>query len=234
MNLRTLVKKTGAFYTRMNNKKEYETQVFGSVNERPIEYRFVFEVLSKLFPTSVLDVGTGVTSLPSLMRSCGFLVTAIDNIKDYWPDGMYNKHYHILNDDITHPQISKKFDVVTCISVLEHIQDFNIAVSSMSKLLNPNGSLVITFPYNENKHCPNVYELADSNAKGKKMVFKTKAFSRTNLNQWCEANNLEIVKQEFWDCFSGEFWSCGERKRPFVEVEKNNLHHISCVWFKKK
>lgn len=234
MNLNTIAKKVGSLYTRLNNKREYDSQNFTAVNERPIEYRFVFEVLTKVSPTAVLDVGTGVTSLPSLMRSCGFLVTAIDNIRDYWPDGMFNKHYHVLNDNILKPEISKTFDVITCISVLEHIQDYNLALKSMTNLLNAKGNLILTFPYNENKFCANVYELPDSNAKGKSMPFGTHAFCRADVDQWCKENNLEVVKQEFWDCFTGEFWTCGERKRPFVEVDKTKPHHISCVWLRKK
>ena len=58
------------------------------VNERPIEYRFVFDVATRVAPTTVLDVGTGKTSLPHLLWICGYEVTAIDNVSDYWADGL--------------------------------------------------------------------------------------------------------------------------------------------------
>lgn len=70
----------GRAYVATIIKHEYENQKFTRINERPIEYRFVFHHLSRLHPTNVLDVGTGTTGLPHLIKNCGFLVTAIDNI----------------------------------------------------------------------------------------------------------------------------------------------------------
>jgi hypothetical protein len=75
-------------------RSEYEAQVYRRINERPIEYRFVFGAIRQTAPESVLDVGTGESALPSLIRTCGPVVTAIDNIRDYWPEGMVNRHFH--------------------------------------------------------------------------------------------------------------------------------------------
>ena len=76
-------------------EREFLSQTPGNINERPIEFSFVFKYLTRFYPKTILDVGTGLTSLPHLMRSCGFMVTAIDNVRDYWPKGMVNRHYYI-------------------------------------------------------------------------------------------------------------------------------------------
>jgi 2-polyprenyl-3-methyl-5-hydroxy-6-metoxy-1,4-benzoquinol methylase len=109
--------------------------------------------LTEIYPHNVLDVGTGITSLPQLIRNCGYHVTAIDNIRDYWPTGMVNRHYYVINDDITNTQLVKKFDLVTCVSVLEHIDKCDDAIRNMFSLLNPEGHLILTFPYTEKVMC---------------------------------------------------------------------------------
>src|SRR5690554_5665673 len=119
------------YYTKFICKREYQKQKFKRFNERAVEFAFVFNVISKIYPKSILDVGTGTTALPHLMRNCGPLVTASDNIRDYWAKGILNRHYHIIDDDITKTQLKGKFDLITCISVLEHIEKYNDAVGNM-------------------------------------------------------------------------------------------------------
>ena len=76
MSLRTLPRRLldrlGALYVRDLCRREFRSQQFLGINERPVEYRFVFEQLTQAFPRTVLDVGTGRTALPQLMRTCGF------------------------------------------------------------------------------------------------------------------------------------------------------------------
>jgi SAM-dependent methyltransferase len=226
------INRIGLLYARFVCKREYDHQSFSGINERPIEFRFVFDYLTKTWPKTVLDVGTGGTALPSLMRDCGFVVTAIDNIRDYWPNGMINRHYHVINDDITNTKISKKFDFITCVSVLEHISNHAVAVKSMFYMLNPGGFLILTFPYNERQYVENVYKLPDSFVK-EEYPFITQAYSRNELNSWLADNGGIILEQEYWKYFSGEYWTVGEKVCPPVQVTSSELHQLSCVLIKK-
>jgi 2-polyprenyl-3-methyl-5-hydroxy-6-metoxy-1,4-benzoquinol methylase len=88
----------GLTYARLLAKREYKKQRFVSINERPIEYPFLFSSLAASSVETVLDVGTGQSALPSVLRTCGYAVTAIDNMSDYWPRGTTNKHYHIVDE----------------------------------------------------------------------------------------------------------------------------------------
>src|SRR4051794_15953773 len=112
--IKNIVHRLGREYIRKVNKSEAASQKFKRHNERSIEYRFVFEAIARFRPIRVLDVGTGTTALPSLIANCGCTVTAIDNITDYWPHGMHNKHWHIIDDNILRPSIKDKFDLITC------------------------------------------------------------------------------------------------------------------------
>lgn len=141
---------------------EFESQTFNRFNERPIEFGFVFRKIGQIYPHKILDVGTGKTALPQLMRNCGCLITATDNVRDYWPSEMLNRHYHVIDDDITRTRLSGTFDFITCISVLEHIIKPDEAIRNMFSLLKPNGHLILTFPYSERCYVKNVYELPDA------------------------------------------------------------------------
>ena len=236
MRIPNLLKKTinrlGTAYVKRICAHEYKQQVYTSTNERPIEFSFLFKELVEFWPKNILDVGTGITSLPHLLRNCGFLVTATDNIKDYWPSGMINRHYHIINDDITDTLISETFDAITCISVLEHISAHTKAMKSMYRLLKPNGRLILTCPYNEFRYVPNVYMLPESYV-NENYPFITQAFSRNELAGWLADNPFSLIKQEYWQFFEGEFWTCGLRLQKPIQVSKNSRHQLSCMVFVK-
>jgi 2-polyprenyl-3-methyl-5-hydroxy-6-metoxy-1,4-benzoquinol methylase len=159
---KSVVKRALDRYPQRICRQEFESQVFSRFNERPVEFAFVFRKLGELYPRKVLDVGTGTTALPHLMRNCGFVVTAIDNVRDYWPSGMQNRHYHIIDDDITNSRLEESFDAVTCVSVLEHIERSADAVANMFRLLNQDGHLIMSFPYTERAYVRNVYEIEGS------------------------------------------------------------------------
>jgi SAM-dependent methyltransferase len=228
-----LINSIGLSYNQYICKKEYLKQIYVSTNERPIEYGFVFNAIVKKWPQSILDVGTGVTSLPDLLRTCGFEVTATDNIKNYWSWGMVNRHYYIINDDIVNSKIGRSFDMITCISVLEHIRDHSTAIKSIFKLLNPQGWCIVTFPYNEAAYKENVYRIPGSTA-SQDLPFITQAFSRKEIELWLIQNNAEIVDQQFWQFFTGDYWTVGERVMPPLKVQANEKHQLSCLILKKK
>ncbi len=230
--LKSLAHRLGARYNRALCRREFESQQFVGVNERPVEYRFVFENLTRAMPRSVLDVGTGRTALPQLMRTCGFLVTAIDNVRDYWTAGMVNRHYHVIDDDILSPRTRGPFDLVTCISTLEHIPDHARAVRNMLGLLRPGGLLLLSFPYNDARYCANIYALPGSIG-ADKYPFVTQAFSRAEVEAWLSANGAEIVAQEYWRFFTGEYWTLGDRVVPPARASRSEPHQIACLALRK-
>jgi len=213
-------------------RHEFESQTFARFNERPVEYGFVFRKLGEVYPRTVLDVGTGASALPQLIRSCGCLVTATDNVRDYWPAGMSNRHYHVMDDDITATRLSNKFDLITCISVLEHIQTPDDAVRNMLSLLNPAGHLILTFPYNERSYVGNVYELPGSSY-GQGSSFITQSFSRSELKRWFEENPGTIVDQEYWRFWTGDHWTVGDPVIPPERVTSADEHQLTCILIQK-
>lgn len=214
-------------------REEYDRQRFEKFNERPVEFAFVFRHLAELYPKSVLDVGTGKTSLPHLIRTCGNMVTATDNVKDYWPAGMVNRHYWVVDDDITDTKLPGQWDLVTCISVLEHVKAHDAAVRNLFKLVKTGGYVIITCPYNERTYHPNVYSLSDS-AYGKDEPYETQSFSRIQLDRWCSESNAEIIEQEFWQFWTGELWTQGKQIIPPVKANASQPHQLTCLLLRRK
>ncbi len=211
---------------------EWKTPHFRKINERAFEYGFALKWLIKLCPGRVLDVGSGKSSWPHIMANCGFSVTAIDKISGYWKTGFLNRHYHIINDDITEPNITKKFDAITCISVLEHIPDHNSAIKGMFRLLKPDGYLLLTIPYNEKQYIGNVYKLPNAGY-GRNYGYICQVYSRKEIDGWLTKNQGKIIEQEYYEIFSGELWTFGERICPPRQVIGGEKCHLTCIVLQK-
>jgi len=211
--------------------REHRRQVHAP-NERTVEYRFVFDTLLRLAPRSVLDVGPGNSSLPHLMSICGFVVTALDNIRDYWQGSMFNRHFHVVDGDILAPRLDRKFELITCISVLEHIEDHNLAMRNMLGLLEPGGHIALTVPYSEDRFVENVYALPGAGF-GKDVSYICRVFSRKEVDAWLSSNNAALVDQEYWKVYTGELHTFGQSIFPVEKNAVSSLHHLSCLLIKK-
>lgn len=95
----------------------------------------------------ILDVGSGLSIWPFFLASKGFDVTCIDpaehsKIKDI--SNQLNIPIHVFPYDITEAIDefeAKPFDIVTCLSVFEHIEDDTKAIQNIAKMLKPGGVL---------------------------------------------------------------------------------------------
>lgn len=202
------------------------------MNERPIELTFALNCLYKICPKTLLDVGSGSTAWPHLLSNCGINVEAIDKIEGYWNWNFNNRHYYIVKDDITKTKLKKQFDAITCISVLEHIPNHLDAIKGMFTLLKPSGYLIITTPYNEKQYIDNVYKLPSAGY-GQNAHYVCQVFSRKEINDWLKDNQATIECQEYYQIFTGEFWTFGKRIYPPRKVDIEEKHHLTCILLRK-
>lgn len=210
---------------------EQKKRPFPEINERPVEYSFSLKHLQKLCLGKILDVGSGKSSWPHIMSMCGYNVKAIDKIDGYW-NSYLNRHYKIINDDITSTNLKEKFQFATCISVLEHIPDHKKAIVNTHNLLEKNGYLILTFPYNESEYHENIYKHPKAGY-GKEANYITQIYSRKEVDEWINATSFKIIEQEYYKVFSGELWSFGERITPCIKVGSNEIHHLTCILLQK-
>lgn len=222
----------GRAYIRKLTRDDYQHQKVPCRNERAVEYRFLFDCLIQTGAETVLDVGTGNTAVPHVLRTCGCHVTAIDNIAEFWPRGMINRHWYVLDDDIRKPEVTGSFDLVSCISVIEHIEDHLSAMEGMVRLLAPHGHLVLTTPYTEQRTVSNVYAEPGA-AYGQDAPYVCRSSSRTELTQWLDVTGAEIVVQEYWRFWTGPFWTQGELYLVPEQVTADEPHQLACFLLRR-
>jgi len=232
LSARSAIASLGDRYIRRRCQQDFDSQRFTRTNERPIEYAYVFQQLNALQPRTVLDVGSGVSALPSLLSTCGFVVTATDNVRDYWPPGMLNRHWHTVDDDIRASKLPGPFDAVLCVSTLEHIREHDAAMRQMLRLMRPGGHLILTIPYHETTYHPNVYESPEA-AYGADLPYPAQSFSRAELDGWLASEptySAKLVNQEYWQCFTGDLWTFGELVRPPRRAAgPQDRHQLTCL-----
>jgi SAM-dependent methyltransferase len=214
-------------------RDEFQSQRAKKLNERPVEFAFLFRCIATVAPKTVLDVGTGNTALPHLIRNCGPVVTATDNVSDYWPRGFVNRHWHVVDDDIRATRITGPFDLVSCISVLEHIVPADAAVASMLKVLRPGGHLVLTTPFHAADYVPNCYELPASSY-GRQNAYPAQSHGTADLDRWLTTNNAEVVEQEFWRYWTGTHWTEGQQIIPPERSSVDQPHQLTCLLIRKR
>lgn len=214
----------------------YENQISKSrtyIYERAIEYSFALEKLYENKILSVLDIGTGKNSFAATLRHCGFNVTASDIKTGYWKI-FDNRHIYVVSDDITKTKfIDRSFEGITCISTLEHIANFNLAVKNMVKLLRDNGILILSFPYTYNVFCENIYKLRDADKISRKFNYIARSFSDREINDWVKKYGLTISDKRFFKGWTGKFWRTGDRMQFPIVVENKEYANGVCLLLSK-
>lgn len=100
----------GAKYLDPLLKLEQRKRPFPVINERATEYNFALKHLQNLCTGKVLDIGTGKSSWPHILSTCGFDTQAIDKQGKYW-NSYFNRHFKVINDDITNPGQDKNINL---------------------------------------------------------------------------------------------------------------------------
>jgi SAM-dependent methyltransferase len=128
------------------------------LNERQLEWPWVLEeATQQKIRGQLLDVGSLKTNLPQKLSELGFTVTALDCRV---PEPRTSSHIRMVTGDIRSISfLDATFDLITCISTLEHIgvkgrygviesdpDGDQKAMAEMLRLLKPEGKLLLTVP----------------------------------------------------------------------------------------
>ncbi|EXI63057.1 bifunctional 3-demethylubiquinone-9 3-methyltransferase/ 2-octaprenyl-6-hydroxy phenol methylase [Mannheimia granulomatis] len=118
----------------------------------PLRLAYILEKSNGLFGKKVLDVGCGGGILSEAMAKQGAIVTGIDMTTE--PLEIAKRHAKQNSLEINYQQTTienflekmtackaEKFDVITCMEMLEHVPDPLSIIQSCKALLKPNGIL---------------------------------------------------------------------------------------------
>jgi 2-polyprenyl-3-methyl-5-hydroxy-6-metoxy-1,4-benzoquinol methylase len=95
--------------------------------------------------TRVLDCGAGSGAFALRLKDMGYYVEAVELDKDFFRPKHINCYNANLNDNFS-GSVKNKFDVITAIEVIEHLENPRHFLRECHKLLNPHGRVLITTP----------------------------------------------------------------------------------------
>lgn len=147
-----------------NNKLGFKRILKSLSYERAAELPFIYALIhskAQGCKLRILDVGAGDSILPSfLLKEEDVEIVCLDkfewvNIQNNYAQATVEAdqlgRLEVVKSDLAEYQPESLFDIITCISVIEHFPGLSdsAAMRHMGSLLKPGGLLIITTPVNE-------------------------------------------------------------------------------------
>ncbi len=168
---------------------------------------------------SVLDVGAGLSPFKPMLENYGFKYSSHD-FNSYTPNrvestGLQNSSWlypkHDFNCDILEIASTKKFNLILCTEVFEHVPDPVAAFGKLVELCDVDGYIILTFPFISLMH--------------QAPYWFSSGLSPFWIKYWSEQYNLEICKVEV----SGDFVDLIIQELTRLVTSKFTIRGISRV-----
>ena len=152
---------------------------------------------------TVIDIGAGVSPYKDVLKESGFTYFSQDfneyvpeeNLVEGLQNATWNYAKHDFVCDVLDMPTSKKFSLVLCTEVLEHVPDPVASLEHLSNLVKSGGFILITVPFNSMMHQAPFWFSA--------------GLSPFWFEYWAKKLNLEVIKLElsgdYIDVMSQEF-----------------------------
>ncbi|MDN5202490.1 class I SAM-dependent methyltransferase [Fulvivirgaceae bacterium BMA10] len=174
--------------------------------------KWMYEVICDHIEGKVLEVGSGIGNISKFFVDDGYDITLSDTNEGYVNHLRHKFHKaqnlkEVLKFDIGSNQfetdyksLSKEFDSIFSLNVIEHIQDDYKAVSNCASLLKTNGMLVLLVPAFQS-----LYNRFDQE------LLHYRRYSKGTLKDLLILNNFEIIDIKYFN-FPGIFgwWVSGK------------------------
>lgn len=160
---------------------------------RQWEYPWLLQYVPFEKEKDVLDAGGGTCHFPCLVARRSKSVTVVDKTKE---KVFFCKEFKInkISQDLSRLNISKQYDIVLCISVLEHITNYFNVIKNLAKVVKKGGYLAMTLDLylNNSENCKKtqIQEIIE--------ILKKENFNISNIdlseNDLYEKKTLEKMK----------------------------------------
>jgi SAM-dependent methyltransferase len=120
--------------------------------------RWMYSEFKSELKGEILEAGSGIGNISSLVIGDGMSVTLSDNNVEYchWLRKKFQEVSNlkdILQLDLAHPDfqseyftVKEKFDSIFLLNVLEHLEDDHAAIANCGYMMKPGGNLVVLVP----------------------------------------------------------------------------------------
>ena len=118
-------------------------------------HKYLIKIIKDKFPNkeiNIIDIGCGQANLAKLLRAEGYeKIVGIDKLELNKVKNIdYLQKYHNLDIELENFITDKKFDLIICSEVIEHLNNTQKILKLMKNLLNDNGIIILTVPNNSN------------------------------------------------------------------------------------
>jgi 2-polyprenyl-3-methyl-5-hydroxy-6-metoxy-1,4-benzoquinol methylase len=125
------------------NDKKSDIAALESIEFAKNYNNYIFKKMNKYIDSEeVLDFGAGFGLFGDYLRKLGKEVTTVDSNKKA-VDVLRKKNFQTFK---ALNEVNKKFDVITSLNVLEHIEDDQKVLENLHSTLNENGKLILYIP----------------------------------------------------------------------------------------
>jgi len=104
-----------------------------------------FNKLDKTNKPTLLDIGCGIGIMLDTAKKIGYTPTGVE-LSSKLSKVARNKGHEVLNTNINEYNIDRKFDTITMMDIIEHLEDPKQILMSLKPLLNKNGELIVYTP----------------------------------------------------------------------------------------
>jgi SAM-dependent methyltransferase len=183
---------------------------------RFIEYTWILNNL-KRSEGRILDVGFGKFPVfPLQLAALGYDVYGIDLVDEMQP--IFKKISETLNFKITIGDVRKAyqtgfFDIITCVSTVEHSEDDLGIMQKLKQLLTRSGLLFLTTEYGRRKQSIPIYDYATKKGEGWK-VYDKESFAELIKGFRIRKTDYFIPKNKTWVKTTEE--ECGKAEEGLV------------------
>jgi 2-polyprenyl-3-methyl-5-hydroxy-6-metoxy-1,4-benzoquinol methylase len=104
-----------------------------------------YNKLDKKNKPTLLDIGSGIGIMLDTAKKIGYTPTGIE-LSSKLSKVAQSKGHEVLNININESKIERKFETITMMDIIEHLEDPKQILQSLKPLLNKNGELIVYTP----------------------------------------------------------------------------------------
>lgn len=133
------------YYSHQQNKKGFIPRLYEWIKKPNLKHK-VKLALGRRHSGRVLDIGCGVGDFLLAVKHAGFEVVGIEPSEQARSIAKHRLGFEPLDPTALSTLPDASFDVITMWHVLEHVDDLQTEIAELSRLLKPDGSLIIALP----------------------------------------------------------------------------------------